>query len=129
MFKATFKAKAQFILDELNAGADFATLAEEKSLTLVVRMLADLGWIERMLWTQHSKTRGFRLENIGDTTGSATDFGYHHQARRTKSISSSALHWSEAAEIKTELLDQHAVDQFYEQQINLKKKCLNSQIL
>ncbi|MDF5431321.1 peptidylprolyl isomerase, partial [Vibrio parahaemolyticus] len=42
------EAKAQAILDELNAGADFATLAQEKSDDFgSAENGGDLGWIER----------------------------------------------------------------------------------
>ncbi|MCZ8488154.1 peptidylprolyl isomerase [Vibrio lentus] len=74
----------------------------------------DLGWIERDVMDPAFEDAAFALENIGDRTGLVkSDFGYHIIKLDESSIQSSALHRSRSGrELKTELLDQHAVDQF-----------------
>ena len=117
------EAKAQSILDELNAGTDFATLAEEKSDDFgSADVGGDLGWIERDVMDPAFEEAAFALENIGDTTGLVkSDFGYHIIKLDELKASQVQPYTEVAAEIKTELLDQHAVDQFYEQQSELEK--------
>ena len=117
------EAKAQAILDELNAGADFAALAEEKSDDFGSADLGgDLGWIERDVMDPAFEDAAFALENVGDTTGLVkSEFGYHI-IKLDELQASKAQPFSEvAAEIKQELLDQEAVDQFYELQTELEK--------
>ena len=117
------EAKAQAILDELNAGADFAALAEEKSDDFGSADLGgDLGWIERDVMDPAFEDAAFDLENVGDTTGLVkSEFGYHI-IKLDELQASKAQPFSEvAAEIKQELLDQEAVDQFYELQTELEK--------
>ncbi|MEZ9686828.1 peptidylprolyl isomerase [Vibrio atlanticus] len=117
------EAKAQSILDELNAGADFATLAEEKSDDFgSADVGGELGWIERDVMDPAFEDAAFALVNIGDTTGLVkSDFGYHIIKLDEVKASQAQPYTEVAAEIKTELLDQHAVDQFYEQQTELEK--------
>lgn len=117
------EAKAQAILDELNAGADFAALAEEKSDDFgSADVGGDLGWIERDVMDPAFEDAAFALENVGDTTGLVkSEFGYHI-IKLDELQASKAQPFSEvAAEIKQELLDQEAVDQFYELQTELEK--------
>ncbi|WP_102577048.1 SurA N-terminal domain-containing protein, partial [Vibrio splendidus] len=117
------EAKAQSILDELNAGADFATLAEEKSDDFgSADVGGDLGWIERDVMDPAFEDAAFALENIGDTTGLVkSDFGYHIIKLDEIKASQAQPYTEVAVEIKQELLDQRAVDQFYEQQTELEK--------
>ncbi|UTT85204.1 peptidylprolyl isomerase [Vibrio pelagius] len=117
------EAKAQAILDELNAGADFAALAEEKSDDFgSADVGGDLGWIERDVMDPAFEDAAFALENVGDTTGLVkSEFGYHI-IKLDELQASKAQPFSEVAvEIKQELLDQEAVDQFYELQTELEK--------
>ena len=117
------EAKAQAILDELNAGADFAALAEEKSDDFgSADVGGDLGWIERDVMDPAFEDAAFALENVGDTTSLVkSEFGYHI-IKLDELQASKAQPFSEvAAEIKQELLDQEAVDQFYELQTELEK--------
>lgn len=117
------EAKAQAILDELDAGADFAALAEEKSDDFgSADVGGDLGWIERDVMDPAFEDAAFALENVGDTTGLVkSEFGYHI-IKLDELQASKAQPFSEvAAEIKQELLDQEAVDQFYELQTELEK--------
>ena len=117
------EAKAQAILDELNAGADFAALAEEKSDDFgSADVGGDLGWIERDVMDPAFEDAAFALENVGDTTSLVkSEFGYHI-IKLDELQASKAQPFSEVAvEIKQELLDQEAVDQFYELQTELEK--------
>lgn len=117
------EAKAQSILEELNAGADFAALAEEKSDDFGSADLGgDLGWIERDVMDPAFEDAAFALEAIGDTTGLVkSDFGYHIIKLDELKASQVQSYQEVAAEIKQELIDQHAVDQFYEKQTELEK--------
>ncbi|QPK03774.1 peptidylprolyl isomerase [Vibrio kanaloae] len=117
------EAKAQSILDELNAGADFTTLAEEKSDDFgSADVGGDLGWIERDVMDPAFEDAAFALETIGDITGLVkSDFGYHVIKLDELKASQAQSYQEVAAEIKQELIDQHAVDQFYEKQTELEK--------
>jgi len=117
------EAKAQAILDELNAGADFAALAEEKSDDFgSASEGGSLGWIERDVMDPAFEEAAFALTKVGETTGLVkSDFGYHI-IKLDELKASEAKPYSEvAAEIKQELKDQQAVDQFYELQSELEK--------
>ncbi|MDF4951793.1 peptidyl-prolyl cis-trans isomerase, partial [Vibrio parahaemolyticus] len=71
------EAKAQAILGELNAGADFATLAQEKSDDFGrAESGGDPGWIERDVMDPAFEEAEFALKNPGDTSGLVkSDFG------------------------------------------------------
>lgn len=117
------EAKAQAILDELNAGADFAALAEEKSDDFgSASEGGSLGWIERDVMDPAFEEAAFALTKVGETTGLVkSDFGYHI-IKLDELKASEAKPYSEVAvEIKQELKDQQAVDQFYELQSELEK--------
>jgi peptidyl-prolyl cis-trans isomerase D len=117
------EAKAQAILDELNAGADFATLAEEKSDDFgSASEGGSLGWIERDVMDPAFEDAAFALTKVGETTGLVkSDFGYHI-IKLDELKDAVAKPYSEvAAEIKQELKDQQAVDQYYELQSELEK--------
>ncbi|MEZ9565551.1 peptidylprolyl isomerase [Vibrio artabrorum] len=117
------KAKAQAILDELNGGADFAKLAEEKSDDFgSADAGGNLGWIERDVMDPAFEKAAFALKNIGDMTGLVkSEFGYHIIKLDELKASQVKPYTEVAAEIKQELLDQHAVDEFYEKQTQLEK--------
>lgn len=117
------ETKAQAILDELNGGADFAKLAEEKSDDFgSAENGGDLGWIERDVMDPAFEEAAFALKNPGDMTGLVkSDFGYHI-IKLEELKGAVAKPFSEvAAEIKQEMVDQKAVDQFYELQNELEK--------
>ncbi|MBM7036355.1 peptidylprolyl isomerase [Vibrio ulleungensis] len=109
------EATAQSILDELNAGADFAQLAEDKSQDLgSAEEGGDLGWIEKGVMDPAFEDAAFALTAVGDMTGLVkSDFGYHI-------IKLNALKEPQAKplaeikdELKAELSGQRAVDEFY----------------
>jgi len=116
------EAKAQAILDELNGGADFAKLAEDKSEDFgSAESGGDLGWIERDVMDPVFEEAAFALKNPGDMTGLVkSDFGYHI-IKLEELKAAVAKPFSEVSEdIKQELADQKAVDQFYELQSKLE---------
>ncbi|ELC9556482.1 peptidylprolyl isomerase [Vibrio alginolyticus] len=117
------EAKAQAILDELNAGADFATLAQEKSDDFgSVENGGDLGWIERDVMDPAFEEAAFALKNPGDTSGLVkSDFGYHIIKLEELKDSVAKPFEEVAAEIKQEMVDQQAIDQFYELQNELER--------
>lgn len=117
------QAKAQAILDELNAGANFATLAEEKSDDFGSSSEGgSLGWIERDVMDPAFEEAAFGLKNVGDVTGLVkSDFGYHIIKLDELNDSVAKPYTEVATEIKQELKDQQAVDQFYELQSELEK--------
>ncbi|EDL50722.1 peptidyl-prolyl cis-trans isomerse D, partial [Vibrio mediterranei AK1] len=109
------EAKAQAILDELNAGADFATLAKEKSEDIgSSEEGGSLGWIERDVMDPAFEEAAFALKNVGDTTGLVkSDFGYHIIKLDAIKASESKPLAEVKDEIIAELKDQVAVDEFY----------------
>ncbi|HHX8564873.1 peptidylprolyl isomerase [Vibrio sp. RM-44-3] len=117
------EAKAQAILDELNAGADFATLAQERSDDFgSAENGGDLGWIERDVMDPAFEEAAFALKNPGDTSGLVkSDFGYHIIKLKELKDSVAKPFEEVAAEIKQEMVDQQAVDQFYELQSELER--------
>ena len=116
------EAKAQAILDELNAGADFATLAEAKSDDFgSASEGGSLGWIERDVMDPAFEEAAFALKKAGDVTGLVkSDFGYHIIKLDELKDSVAKPYEEVASEIKQELKDQQAIDQFYELQSQLE---------
>ncbi|WP_158133258.1 peptidylprolyl isomerase [Vibrio navarrensis] len=117
------EAKAQAILDELNAGADFAALAKEKSDDFAsAENGGDLGWIERDVMDAAFEDAAFALQKTGETTGLVkSDFGYHIIKLEELREPESKPYEQVAEQIKQELSDQQAIDQFYDLQSELEK--------
>jgi peptidyl-prolyl cis-trans isomerase D len=117
------QARAQSILDELNGGADFSNLAEEKSEGFgSASEGGSLGWIERDVMDPAFEEAAFALQNAGDTTGLVkSDFGYHIIKLDALNDAVAKPYADVAAEIKAELVDQQAIDQFYELQNELER--------
>ncbi|EPZ8229860.1 peptidylprolyl isomerase [Vibrio alginolyticus] len=117
------EAKAQAILDELNAGADFSALAQDKSDDFgSTENGGDLGWIERDVMDPAFEEAAFALKNPGDTSGLVkSDFGYHIIKLEELKDSVAKPFEEVAAEIKQEMVDQQAIDQFYELQNELER--------
>ena len=116
------EAKAQAVLDELNAGADFATLAKEKSNDFgSAENGGDLGFIERDVMDPKFEEAAFALQQVGETSGLVqSDFGFHIIKLEELKDSVTKPYSEVAAEIKQELVDQQAIDQFYELQGKLE---------
>lgn len=117
------EAKAQAILDELNNGADFATLAKEKSDDIgSAESGGDLGWIERDVMDPAFEEAAFALKQPGDMSGLVkSDFGYHIIKLEELKGAVAKPFDEVSAEIKQELVDQRAVDKFYELQSELER--------
>ncbi|UYI48000.1 peptidylprolyl isomerase [Vibrio natriegens] len=117
------EAKAQAILDELNNGAEFATLAEEKSDDFgSAENGGDLGWIERDVMDPAFEKAAFALEKAGDVSGLVkSDFGYHIIKLEELKDSVATPFADVESEIRQELVDQKAVDKFYELQNELER--------
>lgn len=117
------EAKAQAILDELQAGADFATLAQEKSDDFgSAEEGGSLGFIERDVMDPAFEEAAFALENEGEISGLVkSDFGYHVIKLDERKDAVAKPFEEVSASIKQELTDQQAIDQFYELQSELEK--------
>lgn len=117
------EAKAQAILDELNNGAEFAKLAEEKSDDFgSAEIGGDLGWIERDVMDPAFEEAAFALENVGDVSELVkSDFGYHIIKLEELKDSVATPFADVESEIRQELVDQKAVDKFYELQNELER--------
>ncbi|MBD1558007.1 peptidylprolyl isomerase [Vibrio sp. S9_S30] len=110
------ETKAQAILDELNAGADFSELAKTRSEDIgSAEMGGSVGWIERDVMEPAFEEAAFALTAIGDTTGLVkSDFGYHIiklddlKASETKPLS------DVKEEIKQDIVNQKAADRFHD---------------
>lgn len=117
------EAEAQAILDELNNGADFAALAQEKSDDFgSAENGGDLGWIERDVMDPAFEAAAFALKNPGDMSELVkSDFGYHIIKLEELKDSVAKPFADVEAEIKQEMVDQKAVDKFYELQNELER--------
>ncbi|HAS6347803.1 peptidylprolyl isomerase [Vibrio sp. IRLE0018] len=117
------QVKAQAILDELNAGADFAALAQEKSDDFgSADNGGELGWVERDVMDPAFEEAAFALKNVGDVTGLVkSDFGYH--IIKLEELKEPVVKPFDAvsAQIKQEMVDQKAIDMFYDLQSELEK--------
>ncbi|MCG3726430.1 peptidylprolyl isomerase [Vibrio cincinnatiensis] len=122
------ESSAQAILDELNNGADFATLAKQKSQDVgSSREGGSLGWIERGTMDIAFENAAFSLQRVGDVTGLVkSEFGYH--IIKLDELKAPVVQPLEqvAADIKADLQDQQAVDTFYQLQNELEKVAFES---
>jgi peptidyl-prolyl cis-trans isomerase D len=117
------EAKGQAILDELNAGADFAALAKEKSEDIgSSEEGGSLGWVEKGVMDAEFEAAAFALQAAGDTTGLVKSaFGYHIIKLDDLKGSAAKPYSAVADTIKAELADQQAVEQFYQLQSELER--------
>ncbi|MFC0444433.1 peptidylprolyl isomerase [Pseudidiomarina halophila] len=76
---AAAEAEAQALLEELESGADFATLAEEHSDDIFSgEQGGDLDWIEPGTMDADFEEAAFALDEVGNVTGVVeSSFGYH----------------------------------------------------
>ena len=115
---ASAEEKANAILAELKAGADFATLAEEKSDDIVSAELGgDLDWIERDVMEPAFEEAAFALANIGDFTEVVmTEFGYHIIKLTDLQAQVEKPFEEVADELRSELVKNAKLDAFYQKQ-------------
>ncbi|WP_350607016.1 SurA N-terminal domain-containing protein [Pseudoalteromonas sp. MER144-MNA-CIBAN-0113] len=115
------KAKAESLLAQLNAGADFAQLAESSSDDIVsAEMGGDLEWIERDVMEPAFEDAAFALQNRGDYSDVvASEFGYH--IIKLTDIQSQQVKPYDAvkADLRAELEQAEKVDAFYEKQTEM----------
>ncbi|MDN3682243.1 peptidylprolyl isomerase [Vibrio tapetis subsp. quintayensis] len=117
------EAKAQSVLDELNAGADFVELAKTRSEDPgSSEQGGSLDWIERGVMDPAFEDAAFAIEKAGDVTGLVkSDFGYHIIKLDDVKEPQAQPFEAVAAEIKQELIDTQAVERFYELQTELER--------
>ena len=115
------KAKADSLLAQLNAGADFAELAETSSDDIVsAEMGGDLEWIERDVMEPAFEDAAFALQNKGDYSDVvASEFGYHI-IKLTDLQTQQVKPFDEVkADLRAELEQAEKVDAFYEKQTEM----------
>ncbi|MGL4223676.1 MAG: peptidylprolyl isomerase [Vibrio sp.] len=114
---------AQAILDQLKAGGDFATLAQQKSQDVgSAQDGGSLGWIERDTMDPAFEAAAFALTEPNQVSGLVkSEFGYH--IIRLDEVKAPVVKpYSEVEQaIKLELADQQALDSFYAKQSELEK--------
>lgn len=115
---AAAEAEAEALLAELEAGADFAELAQANSDDVFSgEQGGDLDFIEAGTMDADFEEAAFALENVGDMTGVVeTSFGYHI-IKLTDIKEGSVTPLEEVrAEIITELQDERVKQRYYELQ-------------
>ncbi|MCF7354461.1 peptidylprolyl isomerase [Vibrio sp. CK2-1] len=122
------QAKADEILAKLKAGEDFATVAKENSEDVgSARQGGDLGWIEKGVMDPAFEEAAFALASKGDISDVVkSDFGYHIIQLEDENAPDAKPYSEVATEIKSELLDEKAVDQFYKLQTELESVAFES---
>ncbi|USD64472.1 peptidylprolyl isomerase [Vibrio sp. SCSIO 43136] len=117
------EAKAQAILDEINAGADFVQVAQEKSEDPgSAEEGGSLGWIERGATDPAFEEAAFALQNAGEMTGLVkSGFGYHIIKLDELKAPEAKPFEQVAADITQELQDSQAIERFYELQTELER--------
>ena len=110
--------KAQALLAELKAGADFAELAEQKSDDIVsAEMGGDLDWIERDMMDPEFEAAAFELAEVGDITDVVeSEFGFHI-IQLTDIQTQQVQSFEEVKdELRAELEKTAKIDAFYQKQ-------------
>ncbi|CAM3131922.1 peptidylprolyl isomerase [Vibrio rarus] len=116
------ESKAKELLAQLKAGADFATLAKEKSEDVgSAENGGSLGWVEHGVMDPKFEAAAFALKNKGDYSEVVkSNFGYHIIKLNELKASQAKPFADVAADIKTEVAEQQAVDRFYDLQNKLE---------
>ncbi|PMM83679.1 peptidylprolyl isomerase [Vibrio breoganii] len=116
------EAKADELLAELKAGADFAQVAKDSSEDFgSAEEGGALGWVEKGVMDPAFEEAAFALQNTGDYTEVVkSDFGYHIIKLDDLKAAQAKPFAEVAAEIKTEVAEQQAVDRFYALQNELE---------
>ncbi|MGL5335448.1 MAG: peptidylprolyl isomerase [Enterovibrio sp.] len=118
------KAQAQAILQQLKEGADFATLAQEKSQdTFSAKRGGELDWFEKGVVDPAVEQSAFALENKGDLSDVVqSEFGYHIIKLDDFKLAEVAPFEQVKDEILAALKMQKAADAFYGQSTLLAEK-------
>lgn len=109
------KEKAEAVLAELNAGADFAELAKTRSDdTFSAEQGGQLDWFDKGVMDPAFEDAAFALNNKGDITGVVqSDFGFHIIKLDDVKPSDAKPFADVRDEIMAQLKQQHAVEKFY----------------
>lgn len=128
LVKGDDEAKAQAVLDELNAGADFADLAKQKSEDVgSAENGGSLGWIERDVMDPAFEKAAFALKKVGDVSGLVkSNFGYHIIKLDDLKAPKAKPYTEVKADIMAEMADQQALDKFYDLQSQLETVAFES---
>ncbi|SDH06167.1 peptidyl-prolyl cis-trans isomerase D [Vibrio xiamenensis] len=128
LVKGDDEAKAQAILDELNAGANFADLAKQKSEDVgSAENGGSLGWIERDVMDPAFEKAAFALKNVGDMSGLVkSNFGYHIIKLDDLKAPKAKPYADVKSDIIAEIADQQALDKFYDLQSQLETVAFES---
>ncbi|MGL4735771.1 MAG: peptidylprolyl isomerase [Enterovibrio sp.] len=118
------KEKAQAILQQLKDGADFATLAQEKSQdAFSAKRGGELDWFEKGVVDPAVEKSAFALENKGDISDVVqSDFGYHIIKLDDFKLAQVTPFEQVKEEILAALKMQKAADAFYGQSTLLAEK-------
>lgn len=122
------EADAQKVLDRINNGEDFATVAKDASQDIpTAKEGGSLGWIERGVIDPEFEDAAFQLAKVGDHSGIVKSaFGYHIiQLNGIEEPTTKPLA-EVSADIKSFLVDEHAADAFYSLQTELAEKAFES---
>lgn len=121
MVEGDDEARAQSLLDRLNAGEEFATVAKDSSDdTFSAQDGGALDWFERGVMDPAFEDAAYALTEAGDVSGLVkSEFGYH--IIQLDDIETPTIKpFSEVkAEIISQLQDEKAADRFYELQTTL----------
>ena len=122
------EAKAETLLAKLKAGADFATVAKENSEDVgSAKQGGDLGWMEKGVMDPAFEEAAFALKAKGDISEVVkSDFGYHIIQLEDDKAAEAKPYSEVAADIKAELVDEKAVEQFYKLQTKLESVAFES---
>lgn len=106
---------AQAVLAKIHDGADFATLAKQRSEDSgSAKEGGSLGWIQAGSMDEHVEDAAFGLSNVGDVSDVVqSNFGYHIVKLDAVKPAQVKPFDDVKAAIKQELIEQKAADQFY----------------
>lgn len=109
------KEKAEAVLSELNAGADFAELAKTRSDdTFSAEQGGQLDWFDKGVMDPAFEEAAFALNNKGDITGVVqSDFGFHIIKLDDVKPSDAKPFAQVRDDIMAQLKQQHAVEKFH----------------
>ena len=122
------EAKAEELLAKLKAGEDFVTLAKENSEDVgSAKQGGDLGWMEKGVMDPAFEEAAFALKAKGDISDVVkSDFGYHIIQLEDEKAPEAKPYSEVSAEIKSDLVDEKAVEQFYKLQTKLESVAFES---
>ncbi|HBV75305.1 MULTISPECIES: peptidylprolyl isomerase [Vibrio] len=120
--------KADEVLARLQSGEDFAQLAEETSEDVgSAKNGGELGWIEKGAMDPEFEAAAFELKNKDDISSVVkSNFGYHIIQLEDDKAPDAKPYSEVVDEIKSDLTDEKALDQFYKLQTKLESVSFES---